>query len=61
VPLPSQDPIGELDSWSGNLANKSNINKFGIRLDHKLGPKDNLTGSFNYSKGDPFFVARPFP
>lgn len=61
VPLPNQAPIGELDYWSGNIANKSNINKFGIRLDHKLGPKDNLTGSFNYSKGDPFFVARSFP
>jgi hypothetical protein len=61
VPLPNQAPIGELDYWSGNIANKSNINKFGIRLDHKLGPKDNLTGSFNYSKGDPFFVARAFP
>ena len=61
VPLPNQEPIGELDYWSGNIANKSNINKFGIRLDHKLGARDSLTGTFNYSKGDPFFVARPFP
>jgi hypothetical protein len=61
VPLPNQEPIGELDYWSGNIANKSNINKYGIRLDHRFGPKDNLTGSYYYSKGDPFFVARAFP
>lgn len=30
VPLPNQAPIGELDYWSGNIANKNNINKFGI-------------------------------
>jgi hypothetical protein len=64
VPLPNQagaGPAGTLNNYVINLANISDINRYGARLDHKLTANDTLWGSFNYSKGDPYFVAQAFP
>jgi hypothetical protein len=64
VPSPNQagsGPAGTLNNYVGNIGNISDINRYGARLDHKLSPGDTLWGSFNYSKGDPYFVAQAFP
>lgn len=64
VPLPNQagaGPAGTLNNYVVNIGNISDINRYGARLDHKLTANDSLWGSFNYSKGDPYFVAQNFP
>jgi hypothetical protein len=64
VPLPNQagaGPAGTLNNYVVNIGNISDINRYGARLDHRLRQNDNLWGSFNYSKGDPYFVAQNFP
>ena len=59
--LPGTGTAGTIANYVGNISNISNINRYGVRLDHKLGNNDSLWGSFNYSKGAPYFVAQAFP
>jgi carboxypeptidase family protein len=64
VPLPNQGgvgPAGTLNNYVVNIGNVSDVNRYGVRLDHKFSPNDGLWGSFNYSKGHPYFVAQAFP
>ena len=64
VPLPNQagaGPAGTLTNYVVNIANISDINRYGARVDHKLSQSDSLWGSFNYSKGSPYVVAQGFP
>jgi hypothetical protein len=64
VALPNQagiGPAGTLNNYVGNIGNISDINRYSARLDHKLSDADALWGSFNYSKGSPYFVAQGFP
>ena len=64
VPLPNQagaGPAGTLNNYVVNIGNISDINRYGARIDHKLTQNDSLWGSFNYSKGDPYFVAQNSP
>lgn len=64
VPPPNQagaGPAGTLNNYVVNIGNISDINRYGVRIDHKLTPTDSLWGSFNFSKGDPYFVAQAFP
>ena len=63
MPLPNQagtGPAGTLSNYVVNIANISDINRYGVRIDHKLTEQDSLWGSFNYSKGDPYFVAQGY-
>lgn len=59
--LPGTGPAGTLSNFVGTVSNISDINRYGVRLDHKLGSADALSGSFNYSKGSPYTVAQAFP
>jgi hypothetical protein len=64
IPLPNRagtGPAGTLLNWIGDINNVSNINRYGVRLDHKLTNRDALWGGFNYSKGSPYTVAQAFP
>ncbi|MEK7404314.1 MAG: hypothetical protein AAB225_04330 [Acidobacteriota bacterium] len=64
VPLPNQPgvgPAGTLTNYIVTVGNVSNINRYGARLDHRFSERDSLSGSFNYSKGDPYTVAQGFP
>jgi carboxypeptidase family protein len=64
VPLPNQagvGPAGTLNNYVVNIGNISDVNRYGVRLDHKFSANDGLWGSFNYSKGNPYFVAQAFP
>jgi Carboxypeptidase regulatory-like domain len=64
VPLPNQagiGPAGTLNNYVVNIANISDINRYNVRVDHKLSDVDSLGGSFNYSKGSPYVVAQAFP
>jgi hypothetical protein len=64
VPLPTRDgvgPAGTLNNYQATIENVSDINRFGARLDQRLGARDTLWGSFNYSKGSPYFIAQNFP
>jgi hypothetical protein len=64
VPLPNLagiGPAGTLNNYVGNIGNISDINRYGVRLDHRLSNLDSLWGSFNYSKGSPYVVAQAFP
>ena len=59
--LPGTGPTGSLSNFVTTVGNISDINRYGVRLDHKFSSKDSLWGSFNYSKGSPYFVAQNFP
>jgi hypothetical protein len=64
VPLPNQPgvgPAGTLNNHAVTLDNVSDINRFGVRLDQKLGRRDTVWGGFHYSKGSPYTVAQAFP
>jgi hypothetical protein len=64
VPLPNQPgigPAGTLNNWIGDTANVIDVNRFGPRLDHRFSGKDSIWGSFTYSKGWPYFIARGVP
>jgi len=64
VPLPNRagtGPAGTLSNWVGDVANIGDINRYGLRLDHKLTSRDALWGGFNYSKGSPYTVAQAYP
>ena len=64
VPLPNQPgigPAGTLSNWIGDTANIIDVNRFGPRLDHRFSDKDSIWGSFNYSRGLPYFIARAVP
>jgi hypothetical protein len=64
VPLPNQagaGPAGNVKQLRGQHRQHLDINRYGARLDHKLTANDSLWGSFNFSKGDPYFVAQAFP
>jgi Carboxypeptidase regulatory-like domain/TonB dependent receptor len=64
VPLPNLagvGPAGTLSNYVVTVGNISDINRYGLRLDHKFSSKDTLWGSYNRSKGSPYFVAQNFP
>jgi hypothetical protein len=64
LPLPNQPgtgPAGTLNNYVVNIGNIYDVNRFLARVDHRISSKDALTLSINYSKGDPYFVARTTP
>lgn len=64
VPLPNQagsGPAGTLNNYVVNIGNVYDVNRWIARLDHRFSSRDALTLGFNYSKGDPYFVARSTP
>lgn len=54
-------PAGTLSNHVTNIKNDSDINRYFVRLDHKLGDKDNLSFTGSISKADPYFVAQAYP
>ena len=40
--------------------NISDVNRYGLRVDHQISSKDTLWVSMNYSKGSPYFVAQGY-
>lgn len=56
--LPNQ--AGIINNLAVNIKNDSDINRYFMRIDHRLSSKDQIWGNFNSSKGDPYFVAQAF-
>jgi hypothetical protein len=63
VPLPNTAGTagGTANNYIVNIGNISDINRFGVRLDHRFSDHDSIWGGLNYSKGSPYFVAQNFP
>jgi len=64
VPLPNeagQGPAGTLNNYRFNIGNISDINRYGLRVDHRFSEKDSIWVNLNHSKGDPYFVAVGYP
>jgi hypothetical protein len=64
VPLPNTPglgPAGTLTNYRWTIANISDINRWGVRLDHRFSEKDSIWVHLNYSKGFPYFVAVGYP
>lgn len=59
--LPGTGPAGTINNYVTTIGNISDINRYGVRIDHKIGDRDTLWGNFNYSKGSPYFVAQAYP
>jgi len=64
VPLPNQaglGPAGTLSNYRWSVANISDINRYGLRIDHRFSEKDSIWVHLNHSKGYPYFVAVGYP
>lgn len=54
-------PAGTGNNLFVNVPNTFNIDRYFARIDHRFSSNDQLTGNFNSSKGDPYFVAQAYP
>jgi hypothetical protein len=64
VPLPNTaglGPAGTLSNYRWTIANISDINRYGLRIDHRFTESDSIWVHLNYSKGYPYFVAVGYP
>ncbi len=64
VPLPNAaglGPAGTLSNYRWTIANISDINRYGLRIDHRFTESDSIWVHLNYSKGYPYFVAVGYP
>jgi hypothetical protein len=64
VPLPNTPglgPAGTLSNYRWTISNISDINRYGMRLDHRFNEKNSIWVNLNYSKGYPYFVAVGYP
>ncbi len=64
VPLPNlrgTGPAGTLQNYTVTIPQISDINRYGVRLDHRFSEKNSFLGNFNYSIGSPYFVAQATP
>ena len=52
---------GTINNLAVNVPNKFDINRYFLRIDHHFSSKDQISGNFNSSKGDPYFVAQAYP
>ncbi|MFN0170993.1 MAG: carboxypeptidase regulatory-like domain-containing protein [Bryobacteraceae bacterium] len=59
VPLPNL--AGTLANYAANIKNDSDINRYFVRVDHRLSERDSLWFTGNISKANPYFVAQAFP
>lgn len=53
--------VGTINNLAVNVPNTFDINRYFIRIDHHFSSKDQISGNFNSSKGDPYFVAQAYP
>ncbi len=64
VPLPNTTglgPAGTLGNYRWTISNISDINRLGLRLDHRFTEQDSTWINLNYSKGYPYFAAVGYP
>ena len=64
VALPNQGgtgPAGTINNLTVNIPNNSDINRYFVRVDHRLSSEDLLWGDFNSSKSGPYTVAQAYP
>jgi hypothetical protein len=52
---------GTINNYVENVPNISDINRFGVKIDHHFSGSDSIMGSYTRSKGDPYFVALGYP
>jgi hypothetical protein len=52
---------GTINNLAVNVPNKFDINRYFARIDHHFSANNQISGNFNSSKGDPYFVAQAFP
>ncbi|MBL8176530.1 MAG: carboxypeptidase regulatory-like domain-containing protein [Bryobacterales bacterium] len=58
---PGQGAVGTLNNHITNIKNDSDIDRYFVRLDHKLTDRDSLSFTGNISKANPYFVAQAYP
>jgi len=64
VELPNQagtGPAGTLNNYVVNIPNIADINRYGVRIDHRFSDQDAIWVNLNHSKGYPYFVAQAYP
>jgi hypothetical protein len=64
VALPNQQGTGvggTINNLGVNIKNNSDINRYFVRLDHRISDKDSLWFTGNISLADPYSVAQAFP
>jgi hypothetical protein len=63
IPLPNAPGTsgGTLNNYITNIKNDSDINRYFVKVDHRLTDKDNLSFTGNISIANPYFVAQAFP
>ncbi len=63
VPLPNQAGTtgGILQNYVVTIPHISDVNRYGVRVDHRFSSADSIWVNLNYSKGDPYFVAQGYP
>ena len=61
LPLPNDLSGGDLANYTVNLPNTTNIDRFGLRLDHAVRDPDHLWFGLNFSRGSPYTVSQPYP
>jgi hypothetical protein len=54
-------PANTINNYVENVGQISDVNRFGIKIDHHFGERDMVNGSYTRSKGDPYFVALGYP
>jgi len=58
---PGTGAAGTVNNLAVNVPNTFDINRYFLRIDHHFSSKDQISGNFNSSKGDPYFVAQAYP
>ena len=59
--LPGTGPVGSLNNYVVNVGNVGDVNRAGIRLDEHFSSRDTVYVNYNYSFGEPYFVAQNYP
>ncbi|MCX6622439.1 MAG: TonB-dependent receptor, partial [Acidobacteria bacterium] len=59
--LTGSGPAGTLNNWLGQTGQPMNVNRYGVRVDHRFSDKDSIWAKFNYSGGFPYFLAQGTP
>ena len=59
--LPGIGPAGTLNNYIVNLSSIGDVNRHGIRLDHRFSDRDSVWGSYQYSNNYPNFIRGNYP
>ena len=55
---PGTGIAGTIDNLAVNVPNTFDINRYFLRIDHHFSSRDQISGNFNSSKGDPYLLRK---